>query len=158
MEVGGAKGPTPSAPGGPRGTGGWSLLAHGAGSSAAVYALLTLGAKQFLFVAPVTTIKMFPDPAQGLGCEEDAGALAESLDRSREAGRPRGQKEAPQASLSESKGPYLGGESGRGAGFARETRACRPQAGPPTLAWWASPTAAPSSHLRLVCTTGLKCQ
>lgn len=158
MEVGGAKGPTPSAPEGPCGAGGWSLLAREAGSSAAVHAPLTLGAKQFLFVAPVTTIEMFPDPAQGLGCEEDAGALAESLDRSREAGRLRGQKEAPQASLSESKGPHLGGESGRGEGFARETRACCPQAGPPPLAWWASPSAAPSSHLRLVCTAGVKCQ
>ena len=96
MEVGGAKCPTPSAPGGPCDAGGWSLLAREAGSSAAVHVLLPLGAKQFLFVAPVTTIKMFPDPAQGPGREEDAGALAESLGRSREAGRPRGQKEAPQ--------------------------------------------------------------
>lgn len=161
MEVGGAKGPTPSAPGGPPDAGGWSLLARGAGSSAAVHAVLTLGAKQFLFVAPVTTIKMFPDPAQGPGREEDAGALAESLGRSREAGRQGGREAARSegaspASLSESREPHLGGGRGRGEGFARETRACRPQVGPPTLAWWASPTTAPSSHLRLVCRTGVK--
>ena len=126
MEVGGAKGPIPSAPGGPHGADGWSLLAGGAESSAAVHALLTLGAKQFLDVAPVTTIKMSPDPAQGLGYGEDMGALAESLGHSREAGGLRGQKEAPQASLSESRGPHLGGGRGHGEGFARETRACRP--------------------------------
>lgn len=79
MEVGGAKGPIPSAQGGPHGADGWTLRAGGAESSAAVHALLTLGAKQLLDVAPVTTIKMSPDPAQGSGVRRTWGPWLRAL-------------------------------------------------------------------------------